>query len=147
MSDRAQSKLRAVVAALDKFNLFNKISSAVGMVIIFAMAVIVFTDAILLRHVFRRPLSGSNEIVAVMLVTAVFLGIAYAQTQRAHVNVTLITSRLSPKVQLVLDTITSILSIGIFALVCWQTLEYFLYVLDMGRSCWTLNIAIAPFAF
>ena len=92
-------------------------------------------------------LIGSNEIVAVMLVTAVILGIAYAQTQRAHVNVNLITSRLSPKVQLVLDAITSLLSIGIFALVCWQTLEYFLYVLDMGRSSWTLSIAIAPFAF
>ncbi len=52
----------------------------------------------------------------------VLLGIAYTQTMKGHITVDIIVSRFSPT-QLVIDTLTYVLALFIFALMAWQSAQ------------------------
>jgi TRAP-type C4-dicarboxylate transport system permease small subunit len=54
------------------------------------------------------------------LATFILLGAAYTQQVKGHVGVDFVTSRLSPRVRIFCEIITTILSLFIIAIVIWQ---------------------------
>ena len=61
---------------------------------------------VFMRYVVHQPLMIADEFSAYMLVALTFLGMAYVQKEHAHVRVTILTSRLPPKVSMRLRVIT-----------------------------------------
>jgi TRAP-type C4-dicarboxylate transport system permease small subunit len=73
------------------------------------MVVISFAD-VLLRYFFDKPIKGVYSITEVMLIMVVFLGLAYTQSEKGHVSIDVITSRLSSRTRLVWDNVLLLLA-------------------------------------
>jgi len=93
--------------------------SYVGMFFLIPMMLIT-SGEVIGRAVWSRPIPGSMELSSYMLATFVLLGIAYTQQVKGHVRVTMLISRLPERAALVLDVITTLLSLFIISVVAWQ---------------------------
>ncbi len=72
------------------------------------------------RGLWSRPIPGTMEISSYLLSVFVLLGLAYTQQVKGHVRVNMITSRLPQRLRLGLEIFTTLLSILIVAVMCWQ---------------------------
>jgi TRAP-type C4-dicarboxylate transport system permease small subunit len=108
---------------LDKLNRWenwaNRGLAVTAAAIILAMMFLTAIDVIL-RYLFNSPLPGVYELQEFMLVGAVFLGLAYIQSEKGHIYVDIFTSRFTERGQAVLGLLSHSISLLIFALISWQ---------------------------
>jgi TRAP-type C4-dicarboxylate transport system permease small subunit len=71
------------------------------------------------RSLFRAPIIGSYELTQYMLVIVVLLGIPYTQQVGGNVRITLFVSRLSPRVQVIIDIVMTLLGLAFFLFIVW----------------------------
>jgi len=119
-------------------------SNAVGVSLLLAMMFLLTAD-VTLRYAVNRPIAGSLELTEFMMAAVVFLGLAYAQAQRAHVRVDLIVTRLPRRPQAALDSITLLLSILLYAFIAWKGYERAVELLQKGLVSDLLRIPHFPF--
>lgn len=91
----------------------------VGMFLIIPMMLLTSAEVVG-RGVWSRPIPGTLEMSSYMLSVFILLGLAYTHQVRGHVRVTMFTDRLPEKVSLSLYLLTTLLSIFIIAMLCWQ---------------------------
>jgi len=91
----------------------------VGMFLLIPMMLLTSAEVVG-RGVWSRPIPGTLELSSYMLAVFILLGLAYTHQARGHVRVTMFTDRLPKKVRLSLYLFTSLLSIFIIAMLCWQ---------------------------
>ncbi len=77
---------------------------------------------VICRNVFNLPMMGIVESSGYLLAIFILLGLGYAEQVKAHVKVAIVTSRLSPRPQLILRMMTALISLFIFAVLAWQGL-------------------------
>ncbi len=105
------------------------------------------TADVICRYLLRRSIVSDHDVTELMMVVAIFLGLAYTASVKGHVHVDLVISKLSRHAQTVLDSITSFFSIVIFATIAWR----------LGMNAWssfirggvtpTVGIPISPFLY
>ncbi|MFC1945660.1 TRAP transporter large permease subunit [Chloroflexota bacterium] len=140
-----QSWLNKTDLLLGKVSVLSRWINTIGVGIFFLMVCLTFVD-VFLRYIFNSPIRGSKEFTEVMLVVAVSLAIAYTYSEKRHVSVEVVTARLSEKARLVLETITTAISVGIFGILVWRSFEEFLFFLSIHRTHGTATgIVAAPF--
>ena len=106
-----------------------------GLVIL--MALLIFVEAVS-RYVFNWALMLSDELAGYMLVAMVYIGSAYTWRQRAHVRITFLTSRLSPKAENWMRMISmSVVFIFLITLL-WSTYTFLImsFKYQMHSSSW-----------
>jgi len=86
-----------------------------------------------LRYLMNRPIPGAFELTEYLLAILASFGLAYAALRKGHVTVDLVLERFSPKTQAVIDSMTCLISIGVFACVTWATIQY-------ARAEWKANV-------
>ncbi len=74
------------------------------------------------RNLFNRPIAGTVELSEYLLAVFILLGVAYTQQVKGHVAVSILVSRLPFRGQMVLNIISTLLSLFIIALLAWQGL-------------------------
>lgn len=94
--------------------------NVIGVSIGFAMILVVVFN-VTSRYLFGRPLGFTVELIEIMLLALVFFGLGYAQLQKNHITVDILTLRLSQNTQAVIDFITYLLSLGVFAIITWRS--------------------------
>jgi TRAP-type C4-dicarboxylate transport system permease small subunit len=99
----------------------NRFIAGVGACFLISLMLITSAD-VLGRDVFNHPIPGTIELSGYMLAVFILLGLAYAQQVKAHVGVSLIVSRLSPRVRIIINMITLLISFLIFSILVWQGL-------------------------
>ncbi|MBU1156723.1 MAG: TRAP transporter small permease [Proteobacteria bacterium] len=97
----------------------TRVLTYVGMFLLIPM-MLWTTAEVVGRAVWSRPIPGTLEMSSYMLSVFVLLGLAYTHQVKGHVRVTMFTDRLPEKVSMSLDLITTLLSIFIIAILCWQ---------------------------
>jgi TRAP-type C4-dicarboxylate transport system permease small subunit len=97
----------------------NRFIAGVGALFLIPLMIITAGDVVS-RDVFNHPISGTVELSQYMLAVFLLLGLAYAQQIKAHVAVSLITSRLPRYAQLILSIIATLLSLSISGILVWQ---------------------------
>jgi TRAP-type C4-dicarboxylate transport system permease small subunit len=97
----------------------NYIVCAIGMAMIIPLMLLTFAD-VMLRGLFNKPIPGTFDLSQYLLAIFILLGAAYTQQVKGHVRVDFVTSRLSPRLQVGCEIITTILSLFIIAIVVWQ---------------------------
>lgn len=75
---------------------------------------------VLTKDLFNTPIPGTLELSQYLLAVFILLGLAYTQQVKAHVGVSLLTSRLSPPAQFILTITTSLISLFLFSILVWQ---------------------------
>jgi TRAP-type mannitol/chloroaromatic compound transport system permease small subunit len=107
-----------------------------AVLILFIMMVTVVD--VVLRYIFKAPLKGSYEFCEIFFLSSVFLGLAYTQSFRGHVNVDILISRLSARTNLILEICMFLIALSIGGLLIWQGTEAFLRSLSTGEYRWGL---------
>ena len=92
---------------------------SVGMVLLIPMMLLTASD-IIGRAVWARPIPGAVELSSYMLAVFILLGVAYTHQVKGHVRVTMLVSRLPKRAGLLLDVITTLLSLFIISILAWQ---------------------------
>jgi len=117
--------------------------SNLGMVLLIPMMLLTAGEVIG-RAVWSKPIPGSMELSSYMLAVFVLLGVAYTHQVKGHVRVTMLISRLPPKLQAALEVLTTFLSLCIVAIVAWQG---WVLALEEKAVSDMLRIPQAPFKF
>jgi TRAP-type C4-dicarboxylate transport system permease small subunit len=93
--------------------------SYVGMFFLIPMMLLT-SGEVIGRAIWSWPIPGSMELSSYMLAVFILLGVAYTHQVKGHVRVTMLISRLPQGVALVLEIMTTLLSLFIIAIMAWQ---------------------------
>ena len=97
---------------------------------------------VILRDIFNRPIRGTPELSEFMMVIVIFLALAWCAIIRQHVRVELVVTRLPLRVQMVLNSITMFITLGIFVTITWRSFLESMIVYDTTSL---LRLPHAPF--
>jgi len=94
---------------------------------------------------FFRPIPGGIEVAAFLGVVVTAFAIAHTQVLRGHIRVEFVTMRLPQRVQAVIAAFVWFLSLALFVLLGWQSVEYGLSLQATGTVSMTQKIPFYPF--
>ncbi len=111
------------------------------------LALMMFLTAgdVILRYVFDRPIVGAFDLTQYMMAVFVGFSLAYCAVQKGHVSIDLVVSRLPQRAQAIIDSVTSLLSLGLFSLITWQCFVYMKVVYNSKLTSTVLLIPVFPF--
>jgi len=96
------------------------------------------TMDVTLRFFFNMPTIWVNELCNYTLVMMTFLGLAYALSERAHIRIDVVVSRLPKGVQNWLQVISSIAFLIFTSILFFFTWDYFMASVKFGATTRTL---------
>ena len=104
------------------FDQINFIMIIIAAILLVGMTFLVGTD-ITLRYLFYRPLGWVKEVSEYILVFLGFLVAAWILKDDGHVKMDLVLNNVSPRVQTMMNIITSIISIIVVFIITWFSLR------------------------
>ena len=117
-------------------NLADLLGHLSGWLVFLMMALVVFE--VFMRYVLKRPPMVADEFAGYLLVAISYLGIAYAFKDNAHVRITFVIDRLSPRLSNWFRLITLIMAFFFTILLSKMSYNYLLFSskLNMRSSTW-----------
>lgn len=97
----------------------NRFTAGVSGCFLILLMLITAAD-VLARDIFNHPVPGTVELSQYLLAVFILLGFAYTQQVKAHVAVSLFTSRLPHHGQLILNIISTLFCLFISYIIAWQ---------------------------
>ena len=82
--------------------MFEKIEKFVACACVAVMAVLVFANVVA-RFVFKHSLAVSDEMSTYLFVLMSFMGTAIAARRKAHLGLSIVTDRVSPKARIIIQ--------------------------------------------
>ena len=128
----------------------NRLIAGIGACSLIPLMILTTLDVIG-RDVFNYPVPGTVELSQYLLVTFVLMGLAYTQQAKGHVPVSVLTSRLPLRGQLLLKITSSLLGLFLFSLLAWQGWEIAMEertvsdLLRIPQSPFRILVAVAAF--
>lgn len=113
----------------------------------FLMIMMFLTVANIIGRAVYEPVLGTPEIVGYTLVIVVGFGLAYTAVLGGHVTVDLLVMRFSQRAQAVINSIMSLLGIGVFALIAWQSTMYGWKQSLLGEYAPVLKFPVPPLRY
>jgi len=127
-------------------NRVSQIINGVGTAALVLMMLLTAAD-VTLRYLFNRPIVGSYELVQAMMAILVAFGLAYTGVHKGHITIDLITSKFSTRVRAFINSITWIISVGVFALIAWRSIWHAEGLKASGATTSALYIPLYPFVY
>jgi len=90
-----------------------------GMFLLIPMMLVTAADVIG-RAVWAWPIPGAVELSSYMLAVFILLGVAYTHQVKGHVRVKMLVSRLPERAGLIMDVMTTLLSLFMISILAWQ---------------------------
>jgi TRAP-type C4-dicarboxylate transport system permease small subunit len=118
----------------------------VGLAAMAAMALTTLIDVIGSK-VFKWPLPGSTEMIAVIQVIAIAGGLAFSKIDGRHIRVEFLSEWLQERGKAALDVFSALLGLGLFAVTGWMSYSHGLSLLGSGTKTFLLGIPLYPFPF
>lgn len=124
----------------------SRIMNIFASAVLVAMMLLTVAD-VCLRYFLRQPILGTTELTENMMVCMAFLALAWCAGQQGHLRVDLIVSLLSPRMQAVCDSITSMVGLIVVALIAWRSFVEGLAVRQLNIISSLLKIPAFPFYY
>jgi TRAP-type transport system small permease protein len=124
-------------------NVIMRISVWITMVVLVAMMSISVAD-IFMRYVFNMPISGTSELIEIMMI-CLLLGMAGCAMENRHVRVDVIIERLPERAVAFMDVVMMVLGIGVSGILMWQGFWQGMFQLRYQVSSSALHIPVFPF--
>lgn len=118
--------------------------AAVGGVALLTMLALTITNMVM--RVVATPFYGTVDLVSLLAVLVNGFALAEAQRHKAHVSVELVTTRLPMRAQLAIGSVTTVVSMVVFALAAWQLTAYALNLADQGARTESMGLRYWPVA-
>lgn len=116
-----------------------------------AMASIIGMMALTALDVVLRPLGlplvGAYELAGFLGGLAVSLALAETTYRKGHVEVEIVTERLSAPLRNAIGVVTRLLSLGVFVLISWQSARYASVLRASGEVSMTLGLRFYPVVY
>jgi TRAP-type C4-dicarboxylate transport system permease small subunit len=135
---------------LDKFEKFNRRLSGwfewVGAAGLLAMMLITNIDVIGAK-LFLFPLRGAIDMVQLSQLVAIAFACAFTLIAGRHVRVEFLVAKLPQRARAVIDSIVSLLGLGLFVLIIWRICVLGYAFQSGGETTATAHIPTYPFAY
>src|SRR4030043_1100954 len=132
---------------LDKFTRsFSSSLEWVGVIGILLMFLVNFID-VAGAKLFLWPLPGSVEIISFSQIVAIAPAIAFTLLLGRHIRVEFIIDRFPKRIRAAITSISSFLSLILFALILWQSYVYGQSLQKAGEIGSTSHLPFYPFAY
>ena len=130
-------KVKKISAGMEKF------TTAVGYFSFFCVLVMMLMNVgdVALNKLFNKNIIGAYEITQRLLMCAVFASFAYAQSKKAHINMTIIIEKLPRAPRFIIFTLMSLLSIAAAAAMTWAA---YLQTLDCIAKNYVTEVLYIP---
>ena len=133
--------------ALDRYIvLLTKILLWIGGAGLVAMLLLIVADVIGIK-VFSKPVPGGLEIVSFLAVIAIAFSVAHTQVMRGHVAVDFIVEKFPRRLRMVVEIITLVFSVCLFAVMAWYSFKYAGKLKSTGEVSMTQKIPFYPFVY
>ena len=120
-------------------------SQYVGAFVLFGLMIFTFV-VVIMRYVFKQPLRGDVDITQYVSLMITWLGVAWGQVRKSHLNVDIITQKLKPRVALLVSTSTYIMTMAVVGVMAWQGVNNTIYYVNHHMTSTTYAIPLVPFA-
>lgn len=111
-----------------------------------AMMLLTVADVVL-RWIFDHPIIGTTEITESMMTCIAFFALAWCAAENSHLKVDLIVDRLPPKVQAVIDSLTTLGGLCLVALIAWRSFLEGIAVQQMHLISSLIKLPAYPFYY
>src|SRR3972149_5960959 len=118
-------------------------TSGIGSVILALMMVLIVAE-ILFRSLFNLTIPGVIEVAGFMLVAIAFFGMAYTAMNKAHLDIDLVTKKLSFSVKTVIHCFTGVLCLAVVFIMAWQAALKVKPTWLLGETTGVLLLPIYP---
>jgi TRAP-type C4-dicarboxylate transport system permease small subunit len=125
---------------------FTKLLLGVAGAGLVGMLVLIVADVIGIK-IFSNPVPGGIELVAFLAVIAIAFSVPLTQAQRGHVAVDFIIERFPRRPRLVIECLTMLMSVALFALLTAYTFRYAGQLQASGEVSMTQKIPFYPFVY
>ena len=122
------------------------IVAIVSMIGYLTIAILSFVDAVMTKF-FMSPISGTMEIVEILMLISVFASFAYAQAKKAHITMPILIERLPRRLRLLILLCTSGLSIYISVYLAYAAFGNALLAQNTAKMTTILYIEMYPFYY
>lgn len=112
-----------------------------GMVLLIPMMLLTTGDVIG-RSFWNQPIPGALELSSYMLAVFILSGLAFTHQVKGHVRVEMLVHRLPPRLQALMEAVTTLLSLFIIIIVAWQG-----FVLGLGEKAVSDMLRIPQWPF
>lgn len=134
-------KVKKISSGVEKFTTFVGCFSFICVV---AMMLLNVGD-VLLNKITNKNILGAYEITQRLLMCAVFSSFAYAQSKKAHINMTIIIEKLPRPIRFILFSLMSVLSVVAAGAMTWAAYVQTLDCINKGYVTEVLYIPLWPF--
>jgi TRAP-type C4-dicarboxylate transport system permease small subunit len=99
------------------------------------------------RYFFLKPITGTFELIGIMLVIAGCLGLGFCQLNQGNIRITIIADHLPPRGQAIVYSISYAIGAVVSGMICWRgLLRAWDYVFKtLGGVTVTLRMPFWPF--
>jgi TRAP-type C4-dicarboxylate transport system permease small subunit len=112
-----------------------------------AVAMMLIVVANIVSRILWRPIYGTYDVVMILGSIVVAFALGNCAVQRGHIAVDIVMDRFPQRVQAIVDSITGILGVGIFAIVAWQCWVYGTDMRRCGEVSMSVYIPLHPFIY
>ena len=139
-------KLETIRAWNERVGKWTKGLAGISFICVLGMLLLNVAD-VLLSKLFQRPIIGTYELTQRILMCAVFTAFAYGQSQKAHINMTIVIRHFPRPVRFALFTLMSILSVICAGAVAYGAWKQGMVALNSHYITEILYIPLFPFYF
>jgi TRAP-type C4-dicarboxylate transport system permease small subunit len=108
-------------AMYDLLTPFSKVLIFLGGICLTAMMFLTASDVVM-RYFFDSPIDGAFDITEYLMVIVFAFALPYCTIKKDHVKVDIFTSRFPKKVTILIDCLTTLISLVLFSTIAWQSL-------------------------
>ena len=139
------NKVMRIIKFINKLNSFLVlILKHFAIWILTAMMLLTAVD-VCLRDIFNSPITGSYELVELMMALIIPFSIVFCAKEKAHIHVDILLEHLPEGVRSFFIFIGNILSLFLFVLITWQTCIYIAEEYESELTSAVLYIPVYPF--
>jgi len=109
------------------------------------MAIVAMIAGNIIIRQFIEPIEGVHEVAAFLGALVIALSLARNQLSKENIGVEIIHVYLPKHLQLIVESITSLISAIVSALIAWQLFAYSLHLYESNEVSMTLAIPYYPF--
>ncbi|MBA4421715.1 MAG: C4-dicarboxylate ABC transporter permease [Syntrophus sp. (in: bacteria)] len=111
------------------------------------VAMMLLTCADVILRMFRRPVPGTYEIIGFLGTIVISFSLAYTSLEKGHIAVEFLTEKLPRRIRSGVESVTSLISAILFALITRQSIAYAVDLKQSGEVSVTLTMPIYPFIY
>ena len=111
------------------------------------VAMMLLTCADVILRFMRRPIPGTYELVCFFGAVAVAFAMPHTTLKQGHVAVSLIVRLFPPRIQGIIETLTSSFGLLFFVLIAWRCVLYAGTLRASGEVSLTLQLPFWPFVY